>query len=76
MAQDLRQLFENEDKNSQLKMSEGHEASFLKKLDDALPEETSIKKRFSVLQIAASIVILLGLALGAYKFFQQPKTIE
>jgi hypothetical protein len=76
MAQDLRQLFENEDKDSQLKMSEGHETRFLKKLDEALPEETSIKKRFSVLQIAASIVILIGLAFGAYKFMQQPKSIE
>ncbi len=76
MAQDLRNLFENEEKNSQLKMSEGHEARFLNKLDSALPEETSINKRFSVLQIAASIVILIGLAFGAYKFTQQPKSIE
>jgi len=76
MAQDLRELFKTEDKDSQLKMSEGHEARFLDKLDKALPEETSIKKRFSVLQIAASIVILIGLAFGAYKFMQQPKSIE
>lgn len=76
MAQDLRNLFENDDKNSQLKMSEGHEARFLKKLDNALPEETSIKKRFSSLQIAASIVVLIGLAFGAYKFSQQPKSVE
>ncbi|WP_033956596.1 hypothetical protein [Psychroserpens jangbogonensis] len=76
MAQDLRNLFKNEEKDSQLKMSEGHEARFLNKLDSALPEETSINKRFSVLQIAASIVILIGLAFGAYKFTQQPKSIE
>jgi len=76
MAQDLRNLFENEEQDSQLKMSEGHEARFLKKLDSALPEETSINKRFSVLQIAASIVILIGLAFGAFKFTQQPKSIE
>ncbi|MFK7782356.1 hypothetical protein [Psychroserpens sp.] len=76
MAQDLRQLLKNEDKDSQLKMSEGHEARFLKKLDEAQPEETSIKKRFSVLQIAASVVILIGLAFGTYKFMQQPKSIE
>ena len=76
MAQDLRQLFENEKKDSQLKMSEGHEARFIKKLDTALPENTSVKKRFSVLKIAASIVILIGLAFTAYKFSQQPKSIE
>lgn len=76
MAQDLKRLFENEEKNSQLTMSEGHEARFLEKLNNDLPEETSIKKRFSVLKIAASIVVLIGLAFGAYKFSQQPKSIE
>jgi hypothetical protein len=76
MAQDLRQLFENEKKDSQLKMSEGHEARFLKKLDHTLPENTSIKKRFSVLQIAASIVVLIGLAFTVFKFAEQPKFIE
>lgn len=76
MAQDLKQLFENEKKDSHLKMSEGHEARFIKKLDNALPEETSIKKRFSFLKIAASIVVLIGLAFTAYKFSQQPKSIE
>ncbi|WCO02497.1 hypothetical protein [Psychroserpens ponticola] len=75
MAQDLRNLFENDQKDSQLKMSEGHETRFLEKLDNALPEETSIKKRFSSLQIAASIVVLIGLVFGAYKFSQQPKSI-
>ncbi|WP_435412215.1 hypothetical protein [Psychroserpens mesophilus] len=76
MAQDLRHLFENEKNDSQLKMSEGHEARFIKKLDNALPEDTSIKKRFSILKIAASIVVLIGLAFTAYKFSQQPKAIE
>jgi len=76
MAQDLRDLFENEEKDSQLKMSEGHEARFIKKLSNALPEETSIKKRFSVLQIAASIVVLIGFAFGAYKLSVQPKSID
>ena len=76
MAQDLRNLFEKEQEQSQLKMSDGHEARFLKKLDEALPVETSIKKRFSMLQIAASIVVLIGLAFAAYKFFEQPATVK
>lgn len=71
MAQDLRKLFESENKASQEKMPQGHEARFIKKLDDVLPEETSVKKRFSMLQIAASVVILIGLAFGASQFFQQ-----
>lgn len=72
MARDIRKLFEEEQQDShqdsQQKMSEGHEARFLKKLDDALPVETAIKKRVSVLQIAAGIVILIGLGFGASKF--------
>ncbi|WP_299334794.1 hypothetical protein [uncultured Psychroserpens sp.] len=75
MAQDLRHLFKNEEKTSQLKMSEGHEARFLEKLDKALPEDPSVKNRFSVFYIAASVVVLLGLAFGAYKFFQEPKSV-
>nr|WP_321228591.1 hypothetical protein [uncultured Psychroserpens sp.] len=69
MARDIRKLFEEEQQDSQFKMNEGHEARFLEKLDEALPVETSVKKRFSVLQIAASIVILIGLGFGASKFF-------
>ena len=77
MAQDLRNLFENEDNQSQLKMSDGHEARFLEKLDDAFPqEELSIKKRFSVLQVAASIVVLIGLAIAAYNYFGASREIE
>jgi hypothetical protein len=76
MAQDLRNLFKDEHNNSQLKMSKGHEARFLNKLDKAMATETSIKKRFSVLKIAASIVVLIGLAFTAYKISQQPKSIE
>ncbi|MFT4803840.1 MAG: hypothetical protein ACI9YE_001036, partial [Psychroserpens sp.] len=37
MAQDIRRLFKEEQQDSLLKMSEGHEARFLEKLDNALP---------------------------------------
>lgn len=76
MAQDLRQLFEKENKATQQKMPKGHEARFLNKLDEALPEDTSVKNRFSMLQIAASIVVLIGLAFGAYQFVSDPKPID
>ncbi|MDG5492278.1 hypothetical protein [Psychroserpens sp. SPM9] len=72
MARDIKTLFENENKASQEKMPQGHQARFLQKLDEALPVESSSKKRFSMLQIAASIVILIGLGLGASQFFQKP----
>jgi hypothetical protein len=69
MARDIRQLFEEEQQESPLKMSDHHEARFLKKLNEALPIESAIKKRLPVLQIAASIVILIGLGFGATIFF-------
>jgi hypothetical protein len=69
MARDIRQLFEEEQQESPLKMSDHHEARFLKKLNEALPIESAIKKRLPVLQIPASIVILIGLGFGATIFF-------
>ncbi|MFT5848242.1 MAG: hypothetical protein ACJARX_002297 [Psychroserpens sp.] len=69
MARDIRKLFKEEQQESPLKMSDHHEARFLKKLDEALPVESAIKKRLPVLQIAAGIVILIGLGFGASKFF-------
>lgn len=76
MAQDLRNLFKEEQKNSHLKMSEGHEARFLKKLDAALPEESSVKNRFSIFYIPASIIVLIGMVLGAYQFFNNSEAVE
>lgn len=69
MARDIRKLFKEAQQESPVKMSDHHEARFLKKLDKALPIESAIKKRFPVLQIAASIVILIGLGFGATIFF-------
>lgn len=76
MERDIRTSFENENKASQEKMPQGHQARFLEKLDEAMPVETSSRKRFSMLQIAASIVILIGLGFGASQFFQKEPPIE
>jgi hypothetical protein len=70
MAQDLKKLFENENKLSKLKMPEGHEKHFLDKLDKALPVEPGTKASFNFMRIAASVVILIGLSFGAYKVFE------
>ena len=70
MAQDIKKLFENENKHADLKMPEGHQKRFLEKLDEALPVEPVRKSTFGFIQIAASVVILIGLSFGAYKFFQ------
>lgn len=76
MAQDLKELFKN-DKVSGEKMPENHQARFLEKLDEALPKAKA--KKFSWVQIAASVVVLLGLSFGVFKYFQSPviaKTTE
>ncbi|PTM10933.1 MAG: hypothetical protein DA407_02655 [Bacteroidetes bacterium] len=70
MAQDIRKLFKEEPKVSSHKMPKGHEARFLDKLDEALPKQTS-RPLFSFLNIAASVVILIGLSLGGYTYFNQ-----
>jgi len=70
MAQDIRKLFKEEPKVSSHKMPKGHEVRFLDKLDEALPKQTS-RPLFSFLNIAASVVILIGLSFGAYKYFNQ-----
>ncbi len=54
-------------------MPEGHELRFMDKLDKALPEKP--KSKFNFWQLAASVVILLGLSFGAYKYYN-PTSIE
>ncbi|WP_111683835.1 hypothetical protein [Winogradskyella tangerina] len=73
MAQDLRNLFEKDLKVQSAKMSEGHEARFLDKLDKELPVKKS-SNRFVFFRIAASVVVLLGVSFGAYKYFDGPTT--
>ena len=74
MAQDIRKLFENEQKVSNDKMPKGHEARFLQKLNRELPSPPK-RNIFTFLNIAASVVILIGLSFGAYKFINIPEEI-
>ena len=55
-------------------MSQDHEARFLEKLDEQLPIQS--KSRFSWMQMAASIVVILGLSFGAFKMFNTPVTLS
>ncbi|MCC1485432.1 hypothetical protein [Winogradskyella immobilis] len=73
MAQDLKNLFEDQSKEQTAEMSTGHEARFLQKLDKALPKQKKTN-RFGFLNIAASVVVLLGLSYGAYQFISSPNT--
>lgn len=74
MAQDLKKLFKEDQQKVRNEMPKGHEARFLRKLEQELPA-TSIKKRFSIWSIAASVVVLLGLSFGAYKYFNTPEVL-
>ncbi|ARV08972.1 hypothetical protein BTO05_04735 [Winogradskyella sp. PC-19] len=77
MGQNLKDLFKNQPKDESIKMSQGHEARFLDKLDDALPQKKK-SSHFGFLNIAASVIVLLGLSYGAFQFFNTPvdPTIE
>jgi hypothetical protein len=75
MAQDIRKLFENENKLNTHHMPKGHEKRFLNKLDEALPADSVKRSSFGFIRIAASVVILIGLSFGAYKFFETPAVV-
>lgn len=74
MAQDIKKLFEAQRNVSHNTMPEGHEARFLSKLEEKLPEQP--KNKWSWLQIAASLLLLLGLGFGVFKMLnKQDKNI-
>jgi len=72
MAQDIRELFKKNQREVLERMPKDHEARFLEKLNKAMPKQEVNKPMFSWLQIAASLVVLLGLTFGAFNFFQAP----
>jgi len=59
MARDLRKLFEEEQKEEQFVMSEGHEKRFMDLLKNELPQQK--KSSFFILKIAASILVLASI---------------
>lgn len=82
MAQDLKKMFDEDRLKIQNGMPTDHEARFLKKLEQELPahnnpsRQSVIKKRFGVWNIAASVVVLLGLSFGAYQFLKTPDVMN
>ena len=67
MARDIRALFKD-DKITHEEMPLNHEDRFLQKLEKALPEKKTFNSNW--MKIAASVVLLLGLSFGAFKYFQ------
>ncbi|MBJ7879275.1 hypothetical protein [Gelidibacter salicanalis] len=82
MPKNVRELFENDQNKDVKRMPAGHEARFLRKLEQELPIEkrgampNAHNKGFRFMQIAASIVVLLGLTFGAFQFFQKPEAVN
>ena len=72
MAQDIRKMFENERNLSKDKMPKDHESRFLEKLENELPNIRT-KTKYSFLNIAASVVLLLGLGYLSYTFLIHPE---
>jgi hypothetical protein len=69
MAQDIRKLFEEEQQLSKAKMPQGHQARFLQKLEEELPEHDKQSTRFSFFSIAASVVLLISVGFFGAKYF-------
>jgi len=74
MAQDIRDLLKQDNKVENDSMSKGHEARFMERLDIEFPEKQS-ENRFTFLNVAASIVLLVGLTFGGYKLINSNSTI-
>lgn len=73
MAKDIKDLFNADNTLSKPpQMSKGHEARFLDKLEHALPEKT--KSKWTFLNIAASVLLVIGLGFGSYTLFKTQTT--
>lgn len=74
MAQDIRDLFKKEKMQLHNELSGGHEARFMKLLDEALPEKQ--KPKLSWLKVAAAILILVSVSMLAYTQFAKEDIME
>lgn len=72
MAQDLREAFKKNRDMGAERMPEGHEARFLRKLEQELPVQN--RSSYYIMKIAASVVLMVGLTFGAYQLMQKPDT--
>ncbi|MBT0608655.1 hypothetical protein [Aequorivita echinoideorum] len=75
MAQDIRELLKNH-KPEAKKLSVGHEARFLQKLEASFPKEKmeSKKSTFSWLKVASVAIILLAVGFFGYQELVSPKS--
>lgn len=69
MAQDIREMFRNEDSPSKDKLNKGHEKRFEARLEKELPQKKPTT-RYYFMAIAAVLVVALGIGLF---FFNNPE---
>ena len=67
MGQDIREMFRNEEHIGKEKLTKGHQKRFEARLNEALPVQRNKRNFSSFLQIAAVIVVALGI--GAFFLF-------
>lgn len=66
MARDLKKLFDKEREEQTFKMKQGHEARFLAKLEESLPQERKQTSFWNTWRVAASVILLVGVGIFAY----------
>lgn len=65
MQQDLRELFKKDREEQQYRPKKGHEARFLERLEEELPQKR--KTPFYVLKIAAAVLVLITMGYFGFK---------
>lgn len=67
MGQDIREMFRKEEHISTERLKSGHQNRFEARLDEAFPEKKKKSNFYQILQIAAILVVALGI--GGFFFF-------
>lgn len=67
MGQDIREMFRNQEHTGTEKLNKGHQKRFEARLEEAFPVQKKKTSYYQVLQIAAILVVALGV--GAFFYF-------
>ena len=73
MAQDIRELFRNEDARTSEKLEQGHKKRFEQKLDREIPKKKK-NNRFFFIKVAA--ILLVALSAGFYFFGNSDEPVD
>lgn len=71
MGQDIREMFRNQEHTGKEKLNKGHQKRFEARLDEALPVKEERKSYYHFLQIAAVLVVALGV--GGFFYLNKDK---